>query len=150
MSNDNEACFEGNKWVDTSTVEMAYLVKYMGPKKGSKPPWAIRHCAVYQNIRFDTRQASYILVRSSDGMKQRLTEITDGADGALEFAGDWTQIHSLCFGSVEDGTREYINYLDEATSDVVRSPAPIQTDARLALTHTPIVRPAHHDGRRPR
>ena len=129
---------------------MAYLVKYMGPKKGSKPPWAIRHCAVYQKYCFDTRQASYILVRLSDGMKQRLTELTDDEAAATEFAADWTQVHSLCFGCVDDGTREYINYLDEAVSDIVRSSPPISPDVWAVLMCDPPVRPSHHDGRDPR
>ena len=57
-------------------------------------------------------------------MSKRLNRrLTTDSDAARAFAADWTRIHSLCIDAVEDGFREYTNYLDEEISNLVSAPA---------------------------
>lgn len=91
----------------------------MGFKPASKPPWNIRQCAIYQKADFANRETTQILIRPPELTKPRLAEaLNTSVSESQAFVSDWTALHSLILSSLDDGIRQYINYLDERVSGI--------------------------------
>ncbi|KAK4197947.1 hypothetical protein QBC40DRAFT_256483 [Triangularia verruculosa] len=103
-------------------LEMCYLLKYAALKRDEDTKveeWAIRHALVYQQTCFVTRENSQILVRLSDSMKVALKEaLSADSEEVQHFSRDWTRLHSLVLGEVDDGWRQMINSLDSEVSEI--------------------------------
>ncbi|KAF7556416.1 hypothetical protein G7Z17_g1480 [Cylindrodendrum hubeiense] len=104
------------------TLESCYLLKYVGLREDASKgtnPWSIRHALIYQKVDFGTWETNHILVRIPETMESRLGEsILKDANVASDFVREWTQLHSLSFGSVGDNLRQFINYLDEEVTGI--------------------------------
>ncbi|KAF5003356.1 hypothetical protein FDECE_10086 [Fusarium decemcellulare] len=108
--------------IECCGLESCYLLKYVGKRDGATPgtnPWSIRHALIYQKVSREATRVSHILIRVPENVKQQLGSHLLRDDGnVMEFAQDWTHIHTACFSSVDRDLREFINYLDEEITKV--------------------------------
>lgn len=115
---------------DLSVLESCYLLKYVQKRARAKPqtnPWSISHALVYQHVTFDHKRnrSDHLLIKPSEIFTQRLNHGLTGAgqDASRDIATDWTTIHTLSFGTMDESFRECLNYLDEEISKIVRKDA---------------------------
>ncbi|KAK4175246.1 hypothetical protein QBC36DRAFT_27224 [Triangularia setosa] len=101
---------------------MCYLLKYAALKidlDTKAETWVVRQALIYQQTCLTTHQTSHILVRLSDNMKAALTvALTAVNEEVQDFSRDWTRLHSLVLGEVDDGWRQMIDDLDSEVSEV--------------------------------
>lgn len=77
---------------------------------------------MYQKVSFDTERVDHILVKPSEALTSRLSHsLTQDPVAAASIANDWTCVHAMAFGSVDEPFRDCLNFLDEKISEIVRS-----------------------------
>ncbi|MCJ1357728.1 MAG: hypothetical protein MMC33_007724 [Icmadophila ericetorum] len=126
------------------SVESCYLLKYVEPHEDSGPtinPYSIRHAAVYQKYLVASRQSKSILIRLSREMQEQLGNRLRSTDFPFESLTQWSTIHLLCLGSLANGWRQFINYLDEEvdklfTKVIITSVDPVISEKRDLLDHS--------------
>lgn len=101
-----------------------YLLKYVQKRGRARPeanPWSISQALVYQKVSFDTERIDHILIKPSEALASRLSHsLTHGPVVAASTANDWTRVHTMAFGSVDEPFRDCFNFLDEKISEIVR------------------------------
>ncbi|KAK4671699.1 hypothetical protein QC764_0097930 [Podospora pseudoanserina] len=114
--------YEDSNNSSVNKLEMCYLLKYAASKRNEDTKvdaWAIRHALIYQQTCLNTRESSHILVRLSDNMKLALKEaLSAPREEVQNFSRDWTRLHSLVLGEVDDGWRQMTNSLDSEVSEI--------------------------------
>lgn len=105
-------------------TESCYLLKYVQkrPRAGvGVNPWSISQSLVYQKVFCAAKRTDHLLVKPSDAFTNRLHHyLSQGHAVAANIASDWTRVHSMGFGSVDDSFRDCFNFLDERISEIVR------------------------------
>lgn len=113
--------FEKLIWHGT---ESCYLLKYVQKRAQARSgvnPWSISQSLVYQKVSFGAERADHILIKPCDPFMSRLHHsLTEGSAMAASVASDWTRIHAMAFGSVDESFRDCFNFLDERISEIVR------------------------------
>ncbi|KAG6361627.1 hypothetical protein INS49_009854 [Diaporthe citri] len=121
--------FGGYDWAESvaedgrlSGFESCYLLKYVQKRGRARPganPWSISQSLVYQKVSFDAERTDHILVKPSEALTSRLNHsFTQEPAVAASIASDWTRIHTMAFGSVDEPFRDCFNFIDEKVSEI--------------------------------
>ena len=106
------------------------MLKYVELHDDEEPtinPWTIRQVVIYQKFDFQSLESSHIFVRLSKAMAEELHDALQiNKDRGRELVGRWDRIHILYLRTLNENWRQYVNYLDEEVSKIVR-PSPIFT-----------------------
>ena len=116
----------------TKIPESVYLLKYVDlkdvPSTPASPaalpagkftnPYSIRQALIYHTFDLTANNETYIFIRLSELLGSRFRSLLSKSRAVTEGIQQphWTEIQSLCFSSVVDNWREYINWIDEQVS----------------------------------
>lgn len=85
-------------------------------------PWSIRHAAVFERVYLDSKSVAAIVVRPSEHMSTALAATLEGDSTSVSTRFQkWGAVHILMLTSLGKNWREFINYLDEIESELVRT-----------------------------
>lgn len=77
---------------------------------------------MYQKVSFDAERTDHILIKTSEALTSRLNHsFTQEPAVAVSIASDWTRVHTMAFGSVDEPFRDCFNFIDEKVSEIVRT-----------------------------
>ncbi|KAL2274874.1 hypothetical protein FJTKL_02696 [Diaporthe vaccinii] len=121
--------FGGYDWAESvgkdgrlSGFESCYLLKYVQRRGRARPganPWSISQSPLYQKVSFDAERADHILIKPSEALTSHLNHsFTQEPAVAVSIASDWTRVHTMAFGSVDEPFRDCFNFIDEKVSEV--------------------------------
>ncbi|KAJ0119461.1 hypothetical protein J7T55_013663 [Diaporthe amygdali] len=121
--------FGGYDWAESvekdgilSGFESCYLLKYVQKRARARPgtnPWSISQALVYQKVSFGTERTDHIFIKPSDALASRLNHCLNQEPAvAAKIASDWTHVHRIAFGSVDEPFRDCFNHLDERISEI--------------------------------
>jgi len=113
--------FSSKYWIRT---EMCYLLKYVDKKENANKasnPWSIRHALIYQKSALETESNEYIFARLSDFLGETFRSLLSKTRAQIPpiTSPHWTEIQALCFRSVINNWRSYINWIDQEVSVIV-------------------------------
>ncbi|KAK7705932.1 hypothetical protein SLS64_007884 [Diaporthe eres] len=77
---------------------------------------------VYQKVSLDAERTDHILIKPSEALTSRLNHSFEQEPAvAVRNASDWTRVHTMAFGSVDEPFRDCFNFIDEKVSEIVRT-----------------------------
>jgi hypothetical protein len=133
------------------TIQLCYSLRSIEPSNANEWPWSIRQTAVYHSFDLESGQATWIVVKGNQLMKERLMSATD-SPSIKDFSDFGTPqasfsssvaMHLLfCDWSTENG-QWYINFLEEKAQSIGRKtfviPIPLPPDQTSATARSPRV-----------
>jgi hypothetical protein len=91
--------------------------------RASDNPWSIRQALIYQKTVPKAHENTYIFVRLSETLGNQFSKLLSKkrfTEQVTKLPQHWTEIQALCIESLGDKWREYINWLDQEVSVLVR------------------------------
>ncbi len=101
------------------------MLKYAelrGDTESTVNPWTIRQVAIYQKFDIEMLQSDYIFIRLSTLMQIELQNaLQKDMEQRLGFMTRWESAHLIILRTLNENWRQFICYLDEGISDIVKS-----------------------------